>query len=151
MGTFSIRPNVSLNLNMSAEAIGGNTSRVYWNLQLNETAQQSSWNLTANNTASVSFSWWNGSTAPAIPNYTFDFRPTGLQNFVIGSGQFDVVHQGNGVGGTVTYHTGSIDLKYRVQNYDMNEWAISQSISGGIEIKRIFYEAPPAITRYFDP
>jgi hypothetical protein len=56
-----------------------------------------------------------------------------------------------GVGGTVTYHTGSIDLKYRVQNYDMNEWAISQSISGGIEIKRIFYEAPPAITRYFDP
>jgi hypothetical protein len=33
----------------------------------------------------------------------------------------------------------------------MNEWAISQSISGGIEIKRIFYEAPPAITRYFDP
>jgi hypothetical protein len=56
-----------------------------------------------------------------------------------------------GVGGTVTYHTGSIDLQYRVQNYDMNAWAISQSISGGIEIKRIFYEAPPAITRYFDP
>jgi hypothetical protein len=33
----------------------------------------------------------------------------------------------------------------------MNEWAISQSISGGIEIKRIYYEAPPAIMRYFDP
>jgi hypothetical protein len=33
----------------------------------------------------------------------------------------------------------------------MNTWAISQSISGGIEIKRIYYEAPPAITRYFDP
>ena len=33
----------------------------------------------------------------------------------------------------------------------MNAWAISQSISGGIEIRRIYYEAPPAITRYFDP
>jgi hypothetical protein len=37
------------------------------------------------------------------------------------------------------------------QNYDMNAWAQSQGIQGRIEIKRIFYEAPPAITRYFDP
>ena len=33
----------------------------------------------------------------------------------------------------------------------MSEWAVSQSIQGRIEIRRIFYEAPPAITRYFDP
>jgi len=33
----------------------------------------------------------------------------------------------------------------------MNAWAASQNITGGIEIKRIYYEAPPAITRYFDP
>jgi len=56
-----------------------------------------------------------------------------------------------GVGGTLTYHTGSIPLTPGVQNYDLTEWAISNNIVGGIEMKRIFYEATPAITRYFDP
>jgi hypothetical protein len=56
-----------------------------------------------------------------------------------------------GVGGKVTYHSGSIQLIPGQQEYDMNAWALSQSISGGIEIKRIYYESPPAITRYFDP
>jgi hypothetical protein len=103
MGTFSIRPNVSLNLYMSkTDDAANNRSLISWDLQLNETAQQSSFNLTANNTASVSFSYWSGSTAPAIANYTFDFRPTGLQNFSIGSGSFYVTHQTNGAGGTVS-------------------------------------------------
>jgi hypothetical protein len=56
-----------------------------------------------------------------------------------------------GVGGTVSYKTGSLDLTAGQQNYDMNQWAIDNGIQGRIEIKRIFYEAPPAITRYFDP
>ena len=56
-----------------------------------------------------------------------------------------------GVGGKVTYYSGSLDLLADQQEYDLNEWAISQSISGGIEIKRVYYESPPAITRYFDP
>ena len=56
-----------------------------------------------------------------------------------------------GVGGTVTWRTGSLHLTASKQNYDMNAWAASQGIQGRIEIKRIFYEAPPAITRYFDP
>lgn len=56
-----------------------------------------------------------------------------------------------GVGGTVTYHTGSITLVPGQQVYDLNEWAVSQSISSSIEIKRVFYESSPAITRYFDP
>ena len=108
MGTFSIRPNVSLNLNMSWAAIGGNQSRIYWNLQLNETAQQSSFNLNANNTASVSFSIPSGTSLtrgtlnPGIANYTFDFRPTGLQNFTIGSGDFDIDHGPDGFAGTVS-------------------------------------------------
>jgi hypothetical protein len=34
----------------------------------------------------------------------------------------------------------------------MNAWAQANGIpNGGMEIKRIFYEATPAITRYFDP
>lgn len=56
-----------------------------------------------------------------------------------------------GVGGTIDYHTGSLDLTAGQQNYDMNQWALDNGIQGRIEIKRVFYEAPPAITRYFDP
>jgi hypothetical protein len=33
----------------------------------------------------------------------------------------------------------------------MNQWALDNGIQGRIEIKRMFYEAPPAIMRYFDP
>ena len=71
-----------------------------------------------------------------------------LSNVILLSNQYGTEA---GVGGTVTYHTGSIILQHGVQNYDMNDWAISQSIQGRIEIRRIFYESPPAITRYFDP
>ena len=59
-----------------------------------------------------------------------------------------------GVGGTVTWYTGSFDTTAGQQNYDMNVWAqASASLTPGdtIEIKRVFYEAPPAIVRYFDP
>jgi hypothetical protein len=56
-----------------------------------------------------------------------------------------------GVGGTVTYHKGSIDMYRQTQNYDLNQWAIDNGIEGRIEIKRIYYESPPAIIRYFDP
>jgi hypothetical protein len=56
-----------------------------------------------------------------------------------------------GVGGTIDYYTGSLELTAGQQNYDMNQWAVDNGIQGRIEIKRIFYEAPPAITRYFDP
>ena len=59
-----------------------------------------------------------------------------------------------GVGGTVTYHTGSIHLTGSVQDYDLNAWAEANTdiLPGDrIELKRVFYEAPPAITRYFDP
>ena len=33
----------------------------------------------------------------------------------------------------------------------MKKWAVDQGITGSIEIKRLFYQAPPAIVRYFDP
>ena len=59
-----------------------------------------------------------------------------------------------GVGGSVTYYTGSLNLILNQQKYDLNAWAAaSASLDTGdsIEIKRIFYYIPPAITRYFDP
>lgn len=59
-----------------------------------------------------------------------------------------------GVGGTVSWHTGSFRTKAGQQDYDMTAWAnASASLTPGdtIEIKRVFYESPPAIVRYFDP
>ena len=56
-----------------------------------------------------------------------------------------------GAGGKVTYHTGSLNLREGIQDYDLNQWALDEGISGSIEIKRVFFEAPPAIVRYFDP
>lgn len=59
-----------------------------------------------------------------------------------------------GSGGNITYYSGSIQMKANQQVYDLNAWA-SQSLNlapgDGIEVKRVFYEAPPAIIRYFDP
>ena len=55
------------------------------------------------------------------------------------------------VGGNVTRYTGSLALTSSVQNYDLDTWAANQGITGSIEIRRVFYEAPPAILRYFDP
>jgi hypothetical protein len=59
-----------------------------------------------------------------------------------------------GAGGNVKYYTGSIALTEGKQEYDMNAWAAaSASLASGstIEIKRVFFENPPAIVRYFDP
>jgi len=55
------------------------------------------------------------------------------------------------VGGKVTLHTGSLSLSVNKQKYDLDQWAVDNNIEGGIEVRRIFYEAPPAILRYFDP
>ena len=55
------------------------------------------------------------------------------------------------IGGNITQYTGSIILTGSVQDYDLDAWATSQGIEGGIEIRKIFYQAPPAILRYFDP
>ena len=71
-----------------------------------------------------------------------------LSNVILLSNQYGTEA---GVGGTVSWYTGSLPLTPGVQNYDMKSWATSQNIQGGIEIKRIFYENTPAITRYFDP
>ena len=57
-----------------------------------------------------------------------------------------------GVGGNVTWYSGSIPLTPGVQNYNLESFAAQEGIApGDLEIKRIYYEAPPAVTRYFDP
>ena len=56
-----------------------------------------------------------------------------------------------GVGGNVTKYTGSITINKNQQNYNLTEWAENEGIVGGIEVRKLFYQAPPAIMRYFDP
>jgi hypothetical protein len=56
-----------------------------------------------------------------------------------------------GTGGNVTWYSGSIPLIPGVQDYDLSAWAISQNITGGIEIKRVFYYPPPAINQMYSP
>jgi hypothetical protein len=56
-----------------------------------------------------------------------------------------------GIGGKVNFYTGSFIMKVGQQDYDMDAILASQGITGSIEIKRIFFESPPAIVRYFDP
>ena len=59
-----------------------------------------------------------------------------------------------GTGGNVTWHKGSINLTSSIQEYNLEDWAniaIPNYKTNDIEIMRVFYEAPPAITRFFDP
>ena len=59
-----------------------------------------------------------------------------------------------GVGGNTTWYSGSVMMYPGTQSYNLNTWASqSASLAPGdyIEIKRVFYEAPPASMRYFDP
>ena len=56
-----------------------------------------------------------------------------------------------GVGGNVDYNLGFITLESGIQDYDLADWAVSQSITGGIEIKRVFYQEAPAIDELYSP
>ena len=56
-----------------------------------------------------------------------------------------------GTGGNVDWYSGSVILTSSIQDYDLSAWAVSQSITGGIEIKRVFYEGVPAINQLYSP
>jgi hypothetical protein len=56
-----------------------------------------------------------------------------------------------GVGGNVTWYSGSLTLTPGQQEYSLSDWATSQSITGGIEIKRVFYQETPAINQMYAP
>ena len=56
-----------------------------------------------------------------------------------------------GVGGKVDWKMGSVEVSSSKQVYDLNKWAETNAEGKSIEIKRVFHEGTPAITRYFDP
>jgi hypothetical protein len=56
-----------------------------------------------------------------------------------------------GVGGTVDFKRTAVTLNSGSQDYDLNALIGNASHSAAIEVKRVYYEANPAVTRYFDP
>ena len=57
-----------------------------------------------------------------------------------------------GVGGTVDFKTGSIQVTSGSQEYDLNELYTNVSESGsGIEIRKVYYEGHAPVNKYFDP
>ncbi len=57
-----------------------------------------------------------------------------------------------GVGGTIDFKSGSISVHSGSQVYDLNALFADVSESGAaIEVRKVYYEATPAVQRYFDP
>lgn len=92
------------------------------------------------------FSSLEGSTPPADLNNTL-LRPNLARIVNIAKNYGTEVE----VGSLIPLYDGLVDLKAGQQDYDLNEWAVKEGIDDGIEIRRVYYQAPPAILRYFDP
>ena len=56
-----------------------------------------------------------------------------------------------GAGGKTIWRSGSFTLIPGVQDYNIKTALSASGVTGSAEIKEIFYKAPPAIVRYFDP
>mgnify|MGYP000645606641 FL=1 len=57
-----------------------------------------------------------------------------------------------GSGGNVSYKSGSVTLKKNEQDYNLQKlWANDNEEGKRIVVTKVFFEATPAITRFFDP
>jgi hypothetical protein len=55
-----------------------------------------------------------------------------------------------GAGGNVNWYSGSVTTTAGVQDYDLAQWATNNNITGGIEIKRVFWQPPPAVNQVYN-
>jgi hypothetical protein len=56
-----------------------------------------------------------------------------------------------GAGGNVQWLKGRLPLTPGQQRYDLAAWAEDEGIVGGIEIKNVYYQSPPAISQLYSP
>jgi hypothetical protein len=54
-----------------------------------------------------------------------------------------------GTGGNIPYYSASIDLVANQQDYDLSPNVNQGTL--GIEVKRVFYQSPPASVKFYDP
>ena len=93
-------------------------------------------------------------------NYlTLEGQPTSslLNNTVVSPNLTNLLNisetygQPAGVGGFVSWRSGSIELKANKQNYDLYDWAVNtqgMDPNDRVIIQRVFYQAPPALYQY---
>jgi hypothetical protein len=56
-----------------------------------------------------------------------------------------------GAGGNVNWYSGSFTTTASIQDYDFNTFALENNITGGIEIKRVFWQPPvPAVNQVYN-
>ena len=55
-----------------------------------------------------------------------------------------------GTGGNLNWYSGSITTTASMQDYDLAQWATNNNITGGIEIKRVFWQPPPAVNQVYN-
>ena len=55
-----------------------------------------------------------------------------------------------GAGGNLTWYSGSFTTTASIQDYDFNQWAIENNVTGGIEIKRVFWQPIPAVNQVYN-
>lgn len=93
-------------------------------------------------------------------NYlTLEGQPTSslLNNTVVSPNLTNLVNiaetygQVAGVGGFVSWKSGSVQLTASVQNYDLYEWAVNtqgMATTDRLVVQRVMYQAPPALYQY---
>jgi len=93
-------------------------------------------------------------------NYlTLEGQPTSslLNNTVVSPNLTNLVNiaetygQVAGVGGFVSWKSGSVQLTASVQNYDLYEWAVNtqgMASTDRLVVQRVMYQAPPALYQY---
>ena len=124
-------------------------SHIYFYTTTNTIAGGSQFFVSASVTQSIPTVYIQSNINPALNNKLVNSNLTTITTTIAQNYAAEA-----GVGGYVTWYTGSLDMTAGTQDYNLNAWAAaSASLENGdsIEIKRIFYQEPPAIARYFDP
>jgi hypothetical protein len=85
--------------------------------------------------------------APTSSNMNHANVTPSLANVIRLSQQYGVEA---GVGGNVNWYSGSFVTTASLQDYDFNQWAIENNVTGGMEIKRIFWQPLPAVNQVYN-
>ena len=85
--------------------------------------------------------------APTSSNMNHANITPSLANVIRLSQQYGVEA---GVGGNVNWYSGSFVTTASLQDYDFNQWAIENNVTGGMEIKRIFWQPIPAVNQVYN-
>ena len=85
--------------------------------------------------------------APTASNMNHAYVTPSLANVIRLSQQYGVE---SGVGGNVNWYSGSFVTTASHQDYDFNQWALENNVTGGMEIKRIFWQPLPAVNQVYN-